>query len=175
MDTQAAGGLGLSTRSVGVLYGGIGVACLLAGGVLGGWAIARAGLRRMMWPMVALTHLPNLLFVALALAQPGSTTVIAAALAFEQFGYGFGFTAYTVYTLRVAAGAGTAAECPRPTSHYALCTGLMALGMMLPGLWSGALQAALGYVGFFAWVCAASLVSVVVVAWCMRRQRWLAE
>ena len=95
--------------------------------------------------------------VALALAQPQNLALVSAALAVEQFGYGFGFTAYMVFMLRVAQG-------PHATAHYALCTGFMALGMMLPGMWSGALQDAIGYVPFFAWVLVATIPSLVMTA-----------
>ncbi|MCZ8112573.1 MAG: MFS transporter [Rubrivivax sp.] len=172
LDDPASGGLGLDTRAVGVLYGGVGVACLLAGGVAGGLAIARWGLVRCLWPMVAVMHLPNLLFVALAAWQPAALWVIGGVLALEQLGYGFGFTAYTVYMLRVAAGHQGASAWT--ASHYALCTGFMALGLMVPGLWSGALQQHIGYLAFFAWACVASLPSVAVVWLCLRRQPWLA-
>jgi MFS transporter, PAT family, beta-lactamase induction signal transducer AmpG len=104
---------------------------------------------------VATIHLPNLLFVALATSQPESRWLIALAVAGEQLGYGFGFAAYLMFMVMVAEG-------PRQTAHYALCTGFMALGMMLPGMASGWLQQRLGYLLFFAWVCLCTLPSVVV-------------
>ncbi|WP_395701399.1 MFS transporter [Aquabacterium sp.] len=162
LDSAAQGGLGLSTQQVGLVYGGIGVACLTAGGLLGGWVIAQHGLQRWLWPMLLAMHLPNLLFVALAAAGPSPLPWVAAAVALEQFGYGFGFSAYLVYMLWVAAG--PTGDNPHRTAHYALCTGWMALGMMLPGMWSGWLQAQLGYFGFFAAVCLSALPSFVVVA-----------
>jgi PAT family beta-lactamase induction signal transducer AmpG len=157
LDPASAGGLGLSTEQVGLLYGTVGVASLTAGGLLGGWVVSLHGLRRWLWPMVAAIHLPNLLFVALAVWQPASVGLVGAAVACEQFGYGFGFAAYLLYMILVADG-------PTKTAHYALCTGFMALGMMLPGMVSGWLQQTLGYPMFFGWVCVATLPSVWLAA-----------
>lgn len=158
LDPAARGGLGLSTAQVGLVYGTVGVAALTVGGLLGGWVISRHGLGRWLWPMVAAIHLPNALFVALAVWQPQDPWLVAAAVATEQLGYGFGFAAYLMVMI-------WAAEGPSKTAHYALCTGFMALGMMLPGMVSGWLQQQLGYPLFFAWVCACTLPSVVVAAW----------
>ncbi len=155
MDPRERGGLGLSNAQVGFAYGTVGVACLTLGGLAGGWLISRWGLRRCLWPMTAGVHLPNLAFVALAFAQPKSLALTAGAIALEQFGYGFGFTAYLMYLVLLAEG-------PTRTSHYALGTGLMAMGMMLPGLGSGWIQERLGYLGFFGWVCLSCLPSVLL-------------
>ena len=157
LDARSAGGLGLSTSEVGVAYGTFGVLALTGGGLLGGWLGARYGLRRLLWVFVAAIHIPDLIFVWLAYVQPTNLAVVSTAVALEQFGYGFGFTAYLVFMLMVAAGpGGTSAY---KTAHYALCTGFMALGMMLPGMWAGWLQDQLGYTGFFLWTCAATLPS----------------
>jgi PAT family beta-lactamase induction signal transducer AmpG len=165
LDPVAAGGLGLSTQAVGMAYGTVGVAALTLGGLLGGWVISRGGLKRVLWPLMLAMHLPNLLFVALASVQPTSLWVVSAALAAEQFGYGFGFTAYLVFMLMVAEGAAPdGSENPHKTAHYAICTGFMALGMMLPGMAAGWLQSRLGYAAFFIWVCVATLPSFVAAA-----------
>lgn len=164
LDAPAAGGLGLKTQDVGIAYGTAGVAALTVGGLLGGWVISRIGLRRALWPMIACLHLPNLLYVALAWAQPQALWLVSAAVAVEQLGYGFGFTAYMVFMLMVAERGTTGQDNPHKTAHYALCTGFMALGMMLPGMVAGWLQAQLGYLGFFAWVCVAALPSLVAAA-----------
>lgn len=150
LDARAQGGLGLSTASVGIVYGTVGVAALVLGGIAGGLVIARFGLKRSLWPMVCIMHVPDLVFVYLAVAQPSDTVLIAAALAVEQFGYGFGFAAFMLYMVTVADGA-------HKTAHYALCTGFMALGMMLPGMVAGWLQQQLGYPIFFLWACIATL------------------
>lgn len=157
LDGAAQGGLGLSTAQVGLVYGTVGVGALTVGGLLGGWVISRHGLARWLWPMVVAIHLPNLLFVALAHGQPASLWLVTAAVATEQLGYGFGFAAYLMFMILVADG-------PSKTAHYALCTGFMALGMMLPGMVSGWLQQQLGYTLFFAWVCLCTLPSVLVAA-----------
>ncbi|MBL8332599.1 MAG: MFS transporter [Rubrivivax sp.] len=155
LDGRERGGLGLATAQVGLVYGTVGVAALTVGGLLGGWVISRQGLARWLWPMVVAIHLPNLLFVALAAWQPQSLWLITLAVAAEQLGYGFGFAAYLMFMILVADG-------PSKTAHYALCTGFMALGMMLPGMVSGWLQQQLGYPLFFGWVCLCTLPSVWV-------------
>lgn len=157
LDAREVGGLGLTTQHVGVLYGTVGVIALTAGGLLGGVAIAAFGLKRMLWPMVTALSAPNLVFVYLALTQPENVVLIGSALAIEQFGYGFGFTAYLLYMMMISDG-------PHRTAHYAICTGFMALGIMLPGMGAGWLQEKLGYLKFFAWVNVATIVSFVAVA-----------
>jgi PAT family beta-lactamase induction signal transducer AmpG len=157
LDPRAQGGLGLSTAQLGIAYGTFGVAALTLGGLLGGLTISRFGLKRCLWPMVAAIHTPNLLYVALALWQPDSLALVTAAVAAEQLGYGFGFAAYLMFMIHVADG-------EHKTAHYALCTGFMALGMMLPGMASGWLQQQMGYTTFFVWVCVATLPSVAVAA-----------
>ena len=162
LDPVSAGGLGLRTQDVGVAYGSFGVAALTAGGLLGGWFIGRAGLRRALWPLVFAMHLPNALYVALAAWQPQQLALVSAAMAIEQFGYGLGFTAYMVYLLQVAAG--PEGDNPHRSAHYAIGTGFMALGMMLPGMAAGWLQQLLGYRDFFVWCCIATLPSFAAAA-----------
>jgi PAT family beta-lactamase induction signal transducer AmpG len=158
LDPRTAGGLGLPTSDVGLVYGTLGVLALTAGGVAGGYAISRHGLARWLWPMLLAIHFPNLAFVWLAYAQPTELALITAAIAVEQFGYGFGFAGYLLYMILVADGDGSN---PNKTAHYAICAGIMGLGMMLPGMASGWLQEQLGYPHFFAWVCLATLPSLV--------------
>jgi PAT family beta-lactamase induction signal transducer AmpG len=155
LDARTAGGLGLSTKRVGLVYGGGGMVALLLGGLLGGFLISRHGLKRMLWPMLVIMHTPNLLYVYLAAAQPTSLALIGAAVAAEQFAYGFGFTACMVYLMLTAEG-------PHQTAHYAIGTGIMALGMMVPGMAAGWIQEHVGYVKFFAWVCLACVPSFLV-------------
>ena len=157
LDGRAVGGLGLTTQQVGVVYGTIGVVALILGGLVGGAMISRFGLRRLLWPMILAMYVPNVVFIVLALLQPGSLYVIGGALAVEQFGYGFGFTAYLLYMMMVADG-------EHKTAHYAICTGFMALGMMLPGLSAGWIQEQIGYVSFFVWVCVATIPSFIATA-----------
>jgi MFS transporter, PAT family, beta-lactamase induction signal transducer AmpG len=160
LDARDQGGLGLTTQQVGWAYGTSGVIALTAGGVLGGWFISRVGLKRAMWPLVAAINVPNALYIWLAMAQPSSFVAISAAIAVEQFGYGFGFAAYMVAMLMIAS-----QDPVHRTAHYAICTGFMALGMMLPGMGAGWLQQQLGYVNFFVWVCVATLPSFAAALW----------
>ena len=159
VDKVANGGLGLSTDSVGIVYGTIGVIALLAGGILGGIFASRVGLKKALWWMAAGMTLPCLTFVYLAAAQPTNLVVIAVAIAIEQFGYGFGFTAYTLYMMYFSDG-------EFKTSHYAICTAFMALSMMLPGFFAGFIQESIGYLNFFWMVmlcCFATLTVTILV------------
>ena len=158
LDPRAAGGLALTTTEVGFVYGTVGIIALTLGGILGGWAASRHGLKAWLWWMLLAIHLPDAAFIYLAYAQPTSMPVVLACVAVEQFGYGFGFTAYVLYMIYIARG-------EHQTAHYAICTGFMALGMMLPGMWSGALQEAIGYRHFFVWVILATIPSFVVALW----------
>lgn len=155
LDPHAAGGLGLTTSQVGIVYGTVGILALVTGGVLGGWLIAKYGLRRCVWPLVVAMHLPDLFFVYMAWAQP-SITLVYPLVALEQFGYGMGFTVFTVYLMYSADG-------KYKTSHYAISTGIMALGMMLPGFLSGWLQQAVGYRMFFIIVCFLTIPGMLTI------------
>lgn len=157
LDARTVGGLGLTNEQLGLNYGVVGVIALLGGGLLGGHLISRYGLRRMLWPMIIVMHVPIAAFLALAIFRPEHLWVVSAALGAEQFGYGFGFTAYMVYMMMFAAG-------EHKTAHYAICTGFMALSIMLPGMVAGWFQEKLGYVNFFAWVCVAAIPSFVATA-----------
>jgi MFS transporter, PAT family, beta-lactamase induction signal transducer AmpG len=155
LDPINQGGLALTTANVGLIYGTVGVIALTVGGLLGGYAISRQGLKFWLWPMLLSVHVPNLAFVFLAYTQPANHVVAGIAIAIEQFGYGFGFAAYLLFMIMVAEG-------KSKTAHYAICTGFMALGMMLPGMVSGWIQSMLGYPQFFVWVCVCTLPSIVV-------------
>jgi len=157
LDPRTKGGLGLTTSEVGIVYGTVGAVALMAGGLIGGYVISRQGLRFWIWPMVLAMHLPDLIFVYLSYAMPQDFHLINAAVALEQFGYGFGFTAYTMYMIMVSEG-------PYKTVHYAISTGIMALGMMIPAMFSGWLQELMGYRWFFLWVMVTTLPSFLVVA-----------
>jgi len=145
LDDRAVGGLELATTEVGFVYGTVGMLMLTIGGLLGGFLAARHGLKYWLWWMVAAINIPNAVYIALAYFTPDSLLAVNLAVGLEQFGYGFGFTAYTLYMLYVARG-------EHSTAHFAICTGFMALGMMIPGMFSGWLQEILGYEHFFIWV-----------------------
>jgi len=155
LDSRSTGGLGLDVKQVGFVYGTIGVIALMLGGILGGILVSRWGLRAWLWPMVCVMHVPDLSFVFLAWIQPHNLGVISGCVAAEQFGYGFGLTAYFLYLIHIARG-------NHPTAHYAICTGFIALGMMMPGLWSGWLQERIGYLHFFGWVLVATIPGFVL-------------
>jgi len=155
LDSPEVGGLALSTGQVGFAYGTIGVLMLTLGGLLGGFLAARHGLKHWLFWMVLAINLPNVVYVFLSSMQPESLLVINLAIGVEQFGYGFGFAAYMLYMLYISNGA-------HQTAHYAICTGFMALGMMIPGMFSGWLQEMIGYQYFFIWVLVATVPSFIV-------------
>ncbi len=155
LDAPDQGGLGLSNEAVGIIYGTIGVAALTVGGILGGIAASRWGLKKSLWPMALSLTLPCLSFVFLAAFQPSSLWVIGSCVALDQFGYGFGFTAYMLYLIYFSDG-------EFKTAHYSLCTAFMALSMMLPGMVAGYVQEALGYTAFFGFVMVCCLITVAV-------------
>lgn len=156
------GALGLSTEIVGLIYGTFGVIALLAGGIVGGIVASKIGLKRSLWVMAACMTLPCLTFVYLAIYQPDNIILISIALCIEQFGYGFGFTAYMLYMMYFSEG-------EFKTSHYAICTAFMALSMMLPGFVAGYIQEAIGYVNFF-WMVMLCCIATIAVTSIVRRQ-----
>jgi PAT family beta-lactamase induction signal transducer AmpG len=151
----AEGGLELGTATVGFAYGTLGVIGLLAGGIIGGWVVSKHGLRRWLWPMVIAISIPDVVYIYLAYAQPSSLWIINACVFIEQFGYGFGFTAYMLFLVYFSRG-------ERSTSVFALCTAFQALGMMLPGMAAGWLADAMGFCHFFIFVCLCTLVTFAV-------------
>lgn len=155
LDSAAAGGLALSTTQVGFVYGTVGVLALTAGGILGGLLAAKNGLKYWLGWMVVAINIPNAVYVFLAFTTPDNFLIVNAAVAVEQFGYGFGFTAYMLYMIYFADG-------PHKTSHFAICTGFMAFGMMLPGMVSGFIQESIGYQLFFIWVLIATIPGFIV-------------
>ena len=158
LDPAELGGLGLTTAQSGLVYGTVGVIALTIGGILGGIFAAKVGLRKAMWPMALSLALPCAVYLYMAVAQPAHLWVIYLCVAFDQFGYGFGFTAYMLYLMHFSDG-------PYKTSHYAICTAFMALSMMVPGFFAGWLQQSLGYTGFFVLVmiCCAATVAVTAI------------
>lgn len=159
---KGVGGLGLSTAEVGIVYGTIGVIALTIGGILGGVFASRVGLKRSIWWMAGCMTLPCLTFIYLAVYQPDNIVTISSAIAIEQFGYGFGFTAYMLYMMYFSEG-------EFKTSHYAICTAFMALSMMIPGMFAGYIQEALGYINFFWMVIACCIATVIVTIFVDRK------
>lgn len=149
IDNAHNGGLGLSPQEYGLVQGTVGVIGLTLGGILGGMCAGKDGLRKWLWPMVCAITLPDLVYVYLAFALPSNIIIVNICVFIEQFGYGFGFTAYMLYLIYYSRG-------NYKTSHYALCTAFMALSMMIPGLFAGALQESVGYMSFF----------IIVIAFC---------
>ncbi|MEL1241072.1 MFS transporter [Flavobacterium flavipallidum] len=155
VDKTDVGGLGLETEDVGIIYGTFGLIALTIGGILGGIAISKQGLGKWMLPMILTMHLPIIGFILLAHFHPASVYYVYAVVILEQFGYGFGFAAFMMYLIYVAEG-------ESKTSHYAIATGFMALGMMLPGMLSGYIQEYLGYGNFFIWVFLATIPGLIL-------------
>ncbi|WP_405415895.1 MFS transporter [Maribacter sp. Asnod1-A12] len=156
LDSPDKEGLGYSTEQLGTIFGTAGVIFLSIGGILGGILISRDGLKKWMLPMVLSLNLPNILYAVLAITNTTNIYAVTATVIFEKFGYGFGFAAFLMYLIYIADG-------KSKTSHYAIATGFMALGMMLPGMVSGYIQQWLGYDGFFVWVVIAALPALFLL------------
>lgn len=162
LDPVDKGGLGLTTGQVGIVYGTIGIIGLTIGGIIGGIVASRGGLKKWLWPMALSISLNSVVYIFLSAVQPDPSTAsgmftICGGMFLDQFGYGFGFTAFMLYMMYFADG-------PYKTSHYAICTAFMALGMMLPGMWSGWLQELIGYNHFFIWTLLCCVATWAVTA-----------
>ncbi|MCQ2183390.1 MAG: MFS transporter [Bacteroidales bacterium] len=162
LDGPESGGLGLSTAQSGLVYGTVGVIALTVGGILGGLYASRRGLKKSLWPMSMALALPCAVYLFMAIARPEQLWPIYLCVALDQFGYGFGFTAYMLFMMHFSEG-------EFKTSHYAICTAFMALSMMIPGLFAGWMQEAMGYIGFFIVVMVCCLATVCVT-WFARRR-----
>ena len=156
LDAQEAGGLGLTTQEYGFIYGTVGLLMLTLGGILGGFAAAKHGLKAWIWVMAIAMNIPNVVYIYMSSFLPTSTFIVSLCVGLEQFGYGFGFTAYMLYMISVAEG-------KYKTAHYAICTGFMALGMMIPGMMSGWIQEIVGYQNFFIWVVIATIPGFILI------------
>lgn len=157
IDPISEGGMGLTTEQIGFVQGTVGIIGLTLGGILGGIAVSRHGLKHWLWPMVWAISLPDAVYVYLSYVQPESLWVVNTCVFIEQFGYGFGFTAYMLYLIYFANG-------EHKTAHYAICTAFMALGMMIPGMAAGWLQEVMGYQMFFIWIMVCTLATFGVTA-----------
>ncbi|MBR0038141.1 MAG: MFS transporter [Bacteroidales bacterium] len=166
-DGIGQGGMGLNNEQYGYLYGTFGTLSLVIGGILGGICVSRWGLKRCIIPMVLALDLPDLLYVWLSYgalsAEIPSLAVIGSCISIEQFGYGFGFTAYMIYLLECAKG-------PYETSHYAFLTALMAFGLLIPSTLSGYIQEALhSYYSYFAMACLLTVPGILMSIWYVKR------
>lgn len=156
LDGRELGGLGFDNGMVGFAYGTIGVVGLIVGGISGGILASKQGLKFWIWPMALSMKLPDLAYVLMAHFQPENVHVVQGAIFFEQFGYGFGITAFMLYLLSLASGKNS-------TAHYAIATGIMALGMMIPGMISGWIQEQVGYYHFFIWVMICTIPGLMLI------------
>ena len=155
LDSQEAGGLGLTTGEVGFVYGTIGIAMLTIGGLLGGFVAAKYGLKKwLIWMAIAI-NLPDAVYLYLAHTQTDNFFIINRCVGIEQFGYGFGFTAYMLFMIYISEG-------EFKTAHFAITTGFMALGMMIPGMISGWVQELIGYNNFFIWVLISTIPGIIL-------------
>lgn len=157
MDSAQNGGLALDKGDIGFVYGVIGVVGLIIGGITGGICISRKGLKYWLWPMVIAISLPDAVYIYMSMALPESLATIGSCIFIEQAGYGFGFTAYTLYMIYFAEG-------KYPTAHFAISTAFMSLGMMIPGMFAGKLEEWMGYENFFIWVTACTAITFAVSA-----------
>jgi len=156
LDSIENGGLAMTTTQYGFAYGTLGTIMLTLGGILGGFFVSKHGLKFWIIWMALAMKLPDLVYVFMAGTQIENYLLIILFIAIEQFGYGFGFTAYLLYMMMVADG-------ENKTAHYALCTGFMALGMMIPGMFSGLMQETIGYYYFFIWVMFATIPGFIMI------------
>lgn len=156
LDPREVGGLGLTTQDAGIAYGTVGVIALTLGGIIGGIVASRKGLKYWLWPMALAITLPNAAYLFLAIYQPVNFLWVNLAVFIEQFGYGFGFTAYMLYMIYFSQG-------DHKTAHYSICTGFMALGMMLPGMAAGWIQEQLGYTNFFIFILITTIPTLLII------------
>ena len=155
LDAQEVGGLALTTGQIGFVYGTVGILALTLGGIIGGFLAAKHGVKYWIWWMLLAINVPDIVYVFLSYTQTTNFYLINLFVAFEQFGYGFGFTAFLLVLIYIAEG-------DHKTSHYAIATGFMALGMMIPGMFSGWLQSVIGYQHFFIWVCISTIPAFII-------------
>ncbi len=178
-DPTFRGGLGVSTSEVGFMYGTMGVLALLAGGIIGGIMVKKVNLKKLLLPFALCMNIPHILYVYLAFVQPTDYTLLDLSFVadifssgsiytikvypitllcvmVEQFGYGLGFSGFMIYLLYISKGR-------YKTSHYAISTGFMALGMLLPGFISGNIQEWVGYQSYFIIALIASIPGVILV------------
>jgi MFS transporter, PAT family, beta-lactamase induction signal transducer AmpG len=158
VDSRNSGGIGLTSAQYGIAYGTLGMICLTIGGILGGVVASKYGLKKMIWVMALAMNIPISVYIYLSTFQPvpGDITIYIA-IAAEQMGYGFGFTAYMLYMLSFVG------ESKFKTAEFAIGTSLMALGMMIPGMISGYMKELLGYQHFFIYVMICAIPGIIAI------------
>ncbi|MDR0292359.1 MAG: MFS transporter [Elusimicrobium sp.] len=161
LDPKSAGGLAVSTETFGFIKGTVAMIALIAGNILGGIALAKYGFKKCLWPFVVLLNAPNIFYVIMAVFKP-ALWIVAVLVSFEQFGYGLGFMAFTVFVMKISQ------KSKYPTSYYAISTGIMALGMMIPNMMSGRLQVSVGYTNFFIIACILSIPSFFIAPYAIK-------
>ena len=150
------GGLGLPVQEIGIIYGTFGAAAFVLGSILAGYYISALGLRKTLFSLCCVFNIPFVVYLLLAIYQPSNVWVIGSAIVFEYFGYGFGFIGLTLFMMQqVAPG-------KHQMAHYAFASGIMNLGVMIPGMMSGYLSDWLGYRNFFIWVLVATIPAFLV-------------
>jgi len=158
VDPIAKGGLGMSNELLGIVYGTYGLLAVLAGSLLGGWYVARRGLRPVLFQLCCVLNVTIATFLLLAIYQPSDLFLIGAGVVIEKFSFGFGSVGFMIYLMQQLAPGKYA------TTHYAFGTGLMGLCGMLTGMVSGYLQEALGYVAYF-WLVMAATIPSLLATW----------
>lgn len=153
LKPAAEGALELTMEQYGYIKGTFGLGAIIAGNLVGGWLLGKFGFKKCIWPFALALVLPNFFYVYLAALKPG-LEMVAALITLENFGYGLAMMALTVFIMYVSQG-------KYKTSHYAISTGIMALGMMIPSMLSGKIQIQVGYEAFF-WI--AALISLITFA-----------
>ena len=153
-----AGGLGLSNEAIGLIYGTLGTGAFILGSILGGYYIARFGLKKVLFSLVCIFNIPFAIYFLFAQFQPDSLVVIASGLVLEYLCYGFGFVGLTLFMMQqVAPG-------KHPMAHYAFASGIMNLGFMLPGMVSGMIFQHVGYEMFFLIAVVMSIPAFILAA-----------
>lgn len=156
LDSVANGGLGLPTADYGMIYGTVGLIFLILGNILGGFAIAKWGLKKCIWPMALLLNIPDLVYVYMAYHTNLSIGYVYVLVSLEQFGYGVGTTAFMYYLIQICGE-------KYKTTHFAVATSIMNVGLMIPGMFSGKLQMAVGYPKFFIIACLLTIPGMILI------------
>ena len=153
---RSEGGLGLNEEQIGLYYGTFGAAAFVLGSVLAGYYISHFGLKRTLFSLCCIFNLPFVAYTFLSQVQPESGLLIGSMITLEYFGYGFGFAGLTLFMMQqIAPG-------KHQMAHYAFASGIMNLGVMLPGMVSGLISDAIGYKWFFVFTLIATIPAFLI-------------